>query len=93
MPAVYYPAIVEAGDKPGFGVFFPDLDGCTSAGDTLQEAARNAEQALDLHLRGMIEDGLPVPAPRALDAIAPDPEIREAARILVRAEGASPIQG
>jgi predicted RNase H-like HicB family nuclease len=87
----YYPAIVERGAH-GYGVFFPDLPGCVSAGDTLQEAARNAEEALQLHVRGAIEDGDPLPAPSELDTIECDPEVDEAARVLVRVavpEGAS----
>ena len=45
MAASYYPAIVERAGK-GYSVFFPDLPGCTSSGATLQDAARNAEEAL-----------------------------------------------
>lgn len=86
MAVVYYPAIVEAGPGAGYGVFFPDLPGCVSAGGTLQEAARNAEVALQLHLTGMTEDGLPIPAASELDDIARDPAVAEAARIVVRGE-------
>lgn len=48
MATQYFPAIVEAGAS-GFGVFFPDLPGCTSAGDTVEKAARNAKDALRGH--------------------------------------------
>ncbi|WP_353203866.1 type II toxin-antitoxin system HicB family antitoxin [Sphingomonas sp.] len=85
MTAVYYPAIIERGAH-GYGVFFPDLPGCVSAGDTLQDAARNAEEALDLHLSGLAEDGVAFPAPSDLDAIPTDPDVIEAARMLVRGE-------
>ena len=86
MAVLYYPAIIEAGDEPGFGVFFPDLPGCVSAGDTIQEAAGRAEEALALHLAGMVEDGDPIPDPTPLDRVPADPEVREVARLLVRAE-------
>ena len=85
MAIVYFPAIVETGDAPGYGVFFPDLPGLVSAGDSEQAAARNAEEALGAHLELMIEEGLDIPEPSALDRIEHDPEVREAARILVRA--------
>ena len=85
MTVAYFPAIIEKG-KHGYSVFFPDLSGCTSAGDTIQDAARNAEQALRGHLEVMIEYGDPVPEPSALDAIKHDPDVNEAARILVRAD-------
>ncbi len=58
----YFTAIIEAGGKSGYGVYFPDLPGCVSAGDTIEEAARNAEEALSLHLRGIVEDGEDIPA-------------------------------
>lgn len=85
MAIIYFPAIVETGDLPGYSVFFPDLPGLASAGDSVQEAARNAEEALHGHLELMIEDGMEIPEPSALDRIEHDPEVREAARILVRA--------
>jgi len=85
MATVFYPAIVERA-ADGYSVFFPDLPGCTSAGATLQEAARNAEQALDGHLLVSVEHGDQIAAPSELDAIEHDPEVDEIARILVRAE-------
>ena len=81
----YFPAIIERGKK-GFGVFFPDLPGCTSHGKTMQEAALNAEEALRGHLLLMAEDGEPIPKQRPLDKIESDPEVKEAARIMVRAD-------
>ena len=56
MSVVYFPAIVEGGKRKGYSVFFPDLPGCVSAGDTLQAAARNAEEGLEGgHLAFMVE--------------------------------------
>lgn len=86
MTVLYFPAIIESGRGPGYGVFFPDLPGCVSAGDTQNEAALNAEAALSLHLAGMLEDGEPIPAPSDVDAVPRDASVSEAARILVRAE-------
>jgi predicted RNase H-like HicB family nuclease len=84
MPS-YYPAIVEFASD-GFGVFFPDLPGCTTAGATMQEAACNAEEALQAHIDLAAEHHDSIPRPSAIDAITVDADIREAARILVRAE-------
>jgi predicted RNase H-like HicB family nuclease len=81
----YYPAIVERAAE-GFGVFFPDLPGCTSAGTTLQEAVRNAEAALQAHIDLASEHGETVPDPSELDAVGPEPDVVEAARVLVRAD-------
>ena len=81
----YYPAIVERATV-GFGVYFPDLPGCTSAGATLQEAVRNAEAALQAHIDLASEHGEAVPEPSELAAIILDPDVVEAARVLVRAD-------
>lgn len=78
----HYPAIIEKGGD-GFGVFFPDLPGCTSAGDTIEEATENAAVAVELYLEDM-EDW---PAPTALDKVPVpyDEEVTEVARVLVPA--------
>jgi predicted RNase H-like HicB family nuclease len=79
----FYVAVIERGSD-GFGVFFPDVPGCTSAGVTVQEAASEAETALYGHLTLALEHGEALPDARALDGIACDPEIDEVARVLVR---------
>ncbi len=85
MATVHYPAIIErAGD--GYSVFFPDLPGCTSAGDTLHEAALGAEEALSGHLAVSAEHGDNIPEPSLFDAIERDLEVNEVARVLVRGE-------
>lgn len=85
MATVYYPAIIERGRR-GYGVFFPDLPGCTSAGRTVSEAAMNAEEALMGHLLVSEEYGDALGDPSELDAIEVDPDVEEVARILVRGE-------
>jgi predicted RNase H-like HicB family nuclease len=86
MRTKHYIAILERAGDGGYGVFFPDLQGCTSGGDTMQAAAQNAAEALALHIEGMIEEGLPVPEPSDADALPRDPEVDEAARLLVPVE-------
>jgi predicted RNase H-like HicB family nuclease len=58
----YFAAQVEEGDS-GYGIWFADLPGCVSAGDTVAEALESADEALALHVAGMIEDGQDIPAP------------------------------
>lgn len=52
-------------DNKGYTVTFPDLPGCITEGSDFEEAAKNAKEALELHLYGMEEDGeeIPVPTP------------------------------
>ena len=56
-----YPAIFEKTDNNEFGVFFPDVLGCISAGTTFEEAYKNGVEALTLHLSSMIEDKEDIP--------------------------------
>jgi len=53
-----------------YGVTIPDLPGCFSAGDTIEDAVKNAEEAILCHLEGMVEDGEDLPAPHPADAYA-----------------------
>ena len=66
-------AIEPGTDTSAWGVAVPDLPGCFSAGDTLDEAMANARQAIDQHVEIMIEDGAPIPSARALAVIQADP--------------------
>lgn len=48
---MWFPIAIELGDaKHAYGVIVPDLPGCFSAGDTMEEAIANAEEAILLHL-------------------------------------------
>lgn len=47
----------------GFSAYVPDLPGCVSTGHSREEAEHNLQEAVEFHLDGMREDGLPIPAP------------------------------
>ena len=47
--------------------YSPDLPGCVAAGRTIEEARDNMRGAIELHLAGLREDGLPVPEGRGKD--------------------------
>jgi len=53
-------------DRTDYGVTVPDLPGCVSAGDTLEEALTNAGEAILGHLEVMVEDGKPLPEPNSM---------------------------
>lgn len=80
-----YIAVLERGDTGDIGVHFPDLPGCVSAGDTVQQALDNAREALSGHLALMLADGDALPTPRSLTAIQPDPECPEIGRFKISA--------
>jgi predicted RNase H-like HicB family nuclease len=74
----HYIAIIEdVGPDHAIGVWFPDLPGCTSAGDDIDEALRNAPEALELYAEGVRQDGKPLPRPRTLAELRADPEVAE----------------
>ena len=58
---------IEAGDdSQAFGVVVPDLPGCFSAADTLEEAIDNSREAVALHCECLLESGEPLPVTRPL---------------------------
>jgi predicted RNase H-like HicB family nuclease len=74
----HYIAIIEdAGPDYAVGVWFPDLPGCTSAGDDIDEALRNAPEALELYAESFEADGKPMPRPRTLTELKADPEVAD----------------
>jgi predicted RNase H-like HicB family nuclease len=68
----HYLAALEPDGHGGFGVFFPDLPGLASAGDSQDEAIAEAVQALAGHVAAMRDDGDVIPRPRSLDALRHD---------------------
>jgi len=73
----HYVAIVEEEEGKAIGVWFRDLPGCISAGDTLDEAMLNAAEALELWAEAMIEGGQKIPPPRSLADLKADPGVAE----------------
>ena len=65
----HYPIAIEPGDdQHAFGVSVPDLAGCFSAGETLEEAIEQAHEAIKFHLEGLCEDGDLPPTPNTHSA-------------------------
>ncbi|MGH9874841.1 MAG: type II toxin-antitoxin system HicB family antitoxin [Pyrinomonadaceae bacterium] len=64
-----YAMIIEKGER-NYSAYFPDLPGCIATGKTLEELKQAMREALELHLRGMREDGLPIPEPSMVDYVA-----------------------
>jgi len=56
-------AIVIENAGANYSAYVPDLPGCVAAGATLEETRANMRGAIDLHLRGMVEDHEPIPEP------------------------------
>jgi predicted RNase H-like HicB family nuclease len=78
-----YIAIVHKEAKSDFGVSFPDFPGCITAGKNIDEAKDMAQEALTLHIQGMLEDGDQLPVPSRLEEIMNDPNYANAIAYLV----------
>jgi predicted RNase H-like HicB family nuclease len=57
-----YAIVIEKGEN-NYAAYVPDLLGCVATGETVEETEREIRQAIEFHLRGMREDGLPIPEP------------------------------
>ncbi|GBQ19055.1 MAG: type II toxin-antitoxin system HicB family antitoxin [Acidiphilium sp.] len=69
-----YPIAIEPGtDQTAFGIVVPDLPGCFSAGDTLDDALSAAEQAAAAWIDATLDQGKPIPKPTSLDALSSNP--------------------
>ena len=57
-----YAIVIEKAEN-NYAAYVPDLPGCVATGETIEETEQQIREAIDLHLRGMREDGLPIPEP------------------------------
>ena len=68
--------IVVVDGKPGaYGMYVPDMPGCTSMGDTIAELLRNAQEALQLWAQDALKNNERLPRPRSIEAIRKDPDV------------------
>lgn len=58
--------VLHSDDGQRFGATVPDMPGCFSGGDTLDEALESVREAVDLHVEGLMEDGCPLPVTQSL---------------------------
>lgn len=57
-----YAIVIEKAEN-NFAAYVPDLPGCVTTGRTVEETEQQIREAIEFHIRGMREDGLPIPAP------------------------------
>jgi predicted RNase H-like HicB family nuclease len=74
----HYVAIIEDnGPDEAVGIWFPDLPGCISGGDDVEEALESAPEAIAFYAQELTEDGRELPPPRTLDELKADPEFAD----------------
>jgi predicted RNase H-like HicB family nuclease len=88
----HYVAIIEEeGPHEAVGVWFPDLPGCFSAGDDLDQALRNAPEAIGLYAESLAAEGRSLPSPRSVSELRIDPEVADDIKNYVVALIAAPV--
>ncbi len=64
----YLIVIEKAGDN--YSAYSPDLPGCIATGTSPENTENNMQEAIELHIQGLIEDGLPIPEPQSVAGYA-----------------------
>ncbi|MER9296681.1 type II toxin-antitoxin system HicB family antitoxin [Mesorhizobium sp. M0621] len=81
-----YIGLIHKDAGSDFGVSFPDFPGVITAGKDLDDARSMAEEALALHIEGLVEDGDAIPEPSSLETVMADADNRDGVAILVAAK-------
>lgn len=69
-----FPIVIHKDPDSDYGVTVPDVLGCFSAGETVEEALDNVQEALALHFEALVADGEPLPQGRPIDAHLNNPD-------------------
>ena len=65
MKSVTYGVVIEIGDR-NCSAYVPDLPGCIATGTTVEETKKRIREAIEVHLKGLREDGDEIPEPRSV---------------------------
>ena len=69
-----YPIVIHKENGSDYGVIVPDIPGCFSAGDSLDDAITQAQEAIECHLEGIIMDGGVVPVASSFEQYTENPD-------------------
>jgi len=78
-----YPAVIHKDEHSDYGVTFPDLPGCFSAGETIEEALANALEAAECHIEGMLLDSEAIPVAATISKHTDNPDFKDGIWALV----------
>ncbi len=78
-----YPIFIHKDPHSDYGVIVPDLPGCYSAGSTIEDAIKNAHEAIECHLEGLLLDNDPIPLKQPLEHHLDNPELKDGVLALV----------
>ena len=80
---MHFPVVIHKDPASDYGVTVPDLPGCFSAGETLDEALQQVVEAIECHLEGLLLDGEPIPTPRSVEVHQGNPDYADGVWALV----------
>lgn len=75
---MYYPVALFKEEGEPYEVFIPDLKGCHTCGQTINEALKMAHEAIHYHLNGCLEVGQEIPLPSSIENHMQNPEYKDA---------------
>ena len=59
-----YAIVIEKAEN-NYSAYVPDLPGCIATGDSLEEVEVEIREAIEFHLEGLRQDGVPIPPPQS----------------------------
>ena len=62
----HYPIVIDKDPDSAYGVTVPDLPGCFTVGDTIEDVLKQAREAIEFHMECLLLDGDPIPKPREI---------------------------
>ena len=81
-----YPVVLHKDKSSDYGVTVPDLPGCFSAGDTMEDAIDNVVEAIECHLEGLLFDGEVIPEVHSVEVHQKDKNFRGGTWALVNVD-------
>ena len=78
-----YPVVIHKDSNSDYGVTVPDLSGCFSAGETLDEALQEVTEAIKCHLEGLLMDGESIPVPHSIEYYQSDSDYADGVQAVV----------
>lgn len=78
-----YPIFIHKDENSAYGVIVPDLPGCFSAGDTIEEAIHNSHEAIECHIEGLLLSNEFLPLKKSIDEHLEDPDFENGVLAIV----------
>ena len=81
-----YSIVIHKDKGSDYSVAIPDLPGCFSAGETIEEAITMAQEAAECHIEGMLMDAEPIPTPTDIEKQRENPDYKDGTWALIEVD-------